>query len=60
MTQQKRLGRPPTGNAKQNAPIRVSAAVKAYLDSTGNRSAEVERLARASKRFREWLSGRQV
>jgi len=53
----KRLGRPPKENAKVAGSFRVSADVEAYLREVGT-SAEIERLARNSKRFKDWLRSR--
>lgn len=53
----KRLGRPPKDSAKVAGSFRVSADVEAYLREMGT-SAEIERLAKNSKRFKDWAKSR--
>lgn len=44
--------------AKVNAVVRVSAAVKLFLESTGNASETIEQQIRRSKAFRDWNAQR--
>lgn len=53
----KRLGRPPNEERKVAGSFRVSADVESYLREMGT-SAEIERLARNSKRFKDWAKSR--
>jgi hypothetical protein len=53
----KRLGRPPKDEPKVAGSFRVSADVEAYLREMGT-SAEIDRLAKNSKRFKDWLRSR--